>query len=549
MNWKRILLYLSIFSIYVLGFFIDIMDVDSAQYASMSREMLETGNFLSVYDTGIPYLDKPPFLFWISSLSIHLFGVNGFGYRFPSFLFGLLAIYSTYKLARRYYSEETSFLAALMLATCQGFFLMMHDVRTDTMLMGAVVFSIWQLDEWLESRKFLPFFWGFTGIAIGMMTKGPIGLLVPCFALGAQVFAKREFNLLLRWEYIFGILLVAVFLFPMSWGLYQQFDMHPETVVNGKSGASGLRFFYWTQSFGRITGESPWDNGATIFFLLQNMLWSFLPWILFFIPGWFSAMVRFIKDGGKLATEREVISLGGFTLSYLALGLSKYQLPHYIFVAFPLAAIIAAKYLSRLIEEKKTKLLSRFFTSHAIILSLIWVALGILLFFPFPDLSLFWPILAIAGLVVFVLLARKNKNNIRGIIIICLFTIVGVNLLLNSVFYPRLLKYQAGSSCGKWLHNNGIPAEKTFTYGFSVMRSLHYYAHGIVKQKDNAAAFSPGQYAITLPDSIGSFVAKGMNPEIVFEGAHYPVTLLGIPFLNPKTRNSVVKPYVILKIK
>ncbi|MEN9963164.1 MAG: hypothetical protein RL582_259, partial [Bacteroidota bacterium] len=107
MNWKQILLYLSIFSIYVLGFFIDIMDVDAAQYASMSREMLESGNFLSVYDTGIPYLDKPPFLFWISSLSVHLFGVNGFGYRFPSFLFGLLAIYSTYKLARRYYSEET----------------------------------------------------------------------------------------------------------------------------------------------------------------------------------------------------------------------------------------------------------------------------------------------------------------------------------------------------------------------------------------------------------------------------------------------------------
>jgi 4-amino-4-deoxy-L-arabinose transferase-like glycosyltransferase len=549
MNWKRILLYLSIFSIYVLGFFIDIMDVDAAQYASMSREMLETGNFLSVYDTGIPYLDKPPFLFWISSLSVHLFGVNGFGYRFPSFLFGLLAIYSTYKLARRYYSEETSFLASLMLATCQGFFLMMHDVRTDTMLMGAVVFSIWQLDEWLESRKLLPFFLGFTGIAIGMMTKGPIGLLVPCFALGAQVFAKREFSLLLRWEYIFGILLIAIFLFPMSWGLYQQFDMHPETVVNGKSGASGLRFFYWTQSFGRITGESPWDNGATVFFLLQNMLWSFLPWILFFIPGWFSAMLRFIKDGGKLATEREVISLGGFTLSYLALGMSKYQLPHYIFVAFPLAAIIAAKYLSRLIEEKQTKLLSRLFTSHTIILSLIWVALGILLFFPFPDLSLLWPILALVGLVVCIVLARKNKKKLNGIILICLFTIIGVNLLLNSVFYPRLLKYQAGSSCGKWLHKNKIPAEKTFTYGFSVMRSLHYYAHGIVKQKDRAASFSPGQYAITLPDSIGSFVARGMNPEIVFEGAHYPVTLLGIPFLNPKTRNSVVKPYVILKIK
>jgi len=196
------------------------MDVDAAQYASMSREMLESGNYLKLFDTGIPYLDKPPFLFWISSISIHFFGVNGFGYRFPSFLFGLLAIYSTYKIARKYYGEKTALLAALMLSTAQGFFLMMHDVRTDTMLMGAVAFSIWQLDEWLDTRRLTAFCLGCIGIAVGMMTKGPIALFVPCFALGAQVFAKRDFRVLARWEYFLGIILIALLLFPMSWGLY-----------------------------------------------------------------------------------------------------------------------------------------------------------------------------------------------------------------------------------------------------------------------------------------------------------------------------------------
>ena len=549
MNRNKLLLSFTILCVYVFGFGIDIMDVDAAQYASMSREMLESGNYLKLFDTGIPYLDKPPFLFWISSISIHFFGVNGFGYRFPSFLFGLLAIYSTYKIARKYYGEKTALLAALMLSTAQGFFLMMHDVRTDTMLMGAVAFSIWQLDEWLDTRRLTAFCLGCIGIAVGMMTKGPIALFVPCFAIGAQVFAKRDFRVLARWEYFLGIILIALLLFPMSWGLYQQFDLHPETTVNGKNGVSGLRFFYWTQSFGRITGESPWNNGATPLFLLQNMLWAFLPWILFFIPGWIQMAYRFIKDKGKLATEREAITLGGFTLSYLALGMSKYQLPHYIFVAFPLAAIISAKYLSSLMIEGKTKTLRNFYITHSIIFSLIWLALFVLLFFPFPDLPILFPVLAFLGFLFFIFIVRKNKSNPNGLIIICLCTIIGVNLMLNSIFYPRLLKYQAGSQCGKWLYENKIPTQNTFTCGFSVMRSLHYYAHGIVKEKNNIDAFNKGDYAITSPDSLSSFTQKGRQTEVLFKGEHYPVTLLGIQFLNPKTRHSVVKPYVIVKIK
>ena len=55
---------------------IPLIDIDAAQYASMSREMASTGNYLQLYDLGADYLDKPPLLFWLSSLSIQLFGVH-----------------------------------------------------------------------------------------------------------------------------------------------------------------------------------------------------------------------------------------------------------------------------------------------------------------------------------------------------------------------------------------------------------------------------------------------------------------------------------------
>ena len=63
------------------------MRIDAAQYASISAQMAATNSYLEVKDFEYDYLDKPPFLFWLSSLNIKLFGVNDFAYKFPSFLF------------------------------------------------------------------------------------------------------------------------------------------------------------------------------------------------------------------------------------------------------------------------------------------------------------------------------------------------------------------------------------------------------------------------------------------------------------------------------
>jgi len=285
--------------IYILGFQIDIMDIDAAQYASMSREMLSSGNYLKIYDLGKDYLDKPPFLFWISAFFMKVFGVNNFAYRLPSFLFALLAIVSTFRFSKLYYDHKTSLIAALILATTQGFFLMNHDVRTDTILMGAVSFSIWQLACWHQQKGFAHFVLGCIGIAVGMMTKGPIALMVPVFAFGTHFILTKDFKFILNWHYLLGIIIIAILLLPMSIGLYQQFDLHPEKIMYNKNHVSGIRFFYWTQSFGRITGESTWNNNVNILFLLQNMIWSFLPWIIIFLLAFVNKSVSLFRNRFK----------------------------------------------------------------------------------------------------------------------------------------------------------------------------------------------------------------------------------------------------------
>ena len=179
--------------IYVLSsIFIPLMEIDSVQYANISREMLQSKSFLQIFDLGKDYLDKPPMLFWTSALSMHFLGINDFAFRLPSILMAILAIYSTFKFTLHYYTKEVALLASLVLATCQAMFLITHDVRTDTMLMGWVMLGIWQFSSWLQNKKWRSFIIAFTAIALGMMTKGPIALMVPVFAFAPYFLIQKN---------------------------------------------------------------------------------------------------------------------------------------------------------------------------------------------------------------------------------------------------------------------------------------------------------------------------------------------------------------------
>ena len=536
--------------VYLIGFQINIMDIDAAQYASISREMLDSGNFLQVFDQGKDYLDKPPFLFWISALSMKFFGITNFAYRLPSFLFALLAVFSTYRFSKLYYEQKAAVLAALILATSQGFFLMNHDVRTDTILMGSVAFSIWQLACWFQQKKIQNLIWGCIGIAIGMMTKGPIAIIVPVLAFGSQLMLTKDFKSIFKWQYLLGILIIAILLLPMSMGLYQQFDLHPEKIVNDKSHVSGIRFFYWTQSFGRITGESVWNNKANIFFLIQNMMWSFLPWIIIFLLAFINKTTSILRNRLKLDSNSEIISYAGFLLTYLALGMSKYQLPHYIFVAFPFAAIITSNYINEKINDLKSNtLLKRLSSFHFIIFTFLWLVLIALLGFTFKSIP---PVMAIAAAILyvgFVFVYVKKRQSKWQVVYLGLYTAIGLNFFLNLSFYPALLEFQAGSNAGKWIETHKIPVNKISAYQYETWRSLNFYANGIVYHKDSVDKFQSGEFVITTKNKVSDFDSLHKSYQILYTGNDFKITRLSLNFLNPDTREKQLTKFVLLKIK
>lgn len=536
--------------VYIISMWqIPVIDIDAAQYASMSREMMENGSYLKLYDLGLDYLDKPPMLFWLSSLSLQVFGVFDWAYRLPSVLMLLLGIYSTYRLALLFYHRTIAQLSAIVLASSQAVFLMVHDVRCDTMLMGWVIFSLWQLATWYQTNKWKHFLLGFAAIAGGMMTKGPVALMIPAFAFVPHFILRREWKQFFRWEYIVGILIVALLLIPMSIGLYQQYDLEPGKVFHGRAIQSGLRFYYWTQSFGRYTGENVYNEMNHFTFLLENMLWSFLPWIIFFLLGLVFTIRHLFKQQFRIGLQEEWISTGGFIITYCILARSQAQLPHYIFVVLPLAAIVTARTVYMLLfEAKNTGLTKVLFWFHAVIFLLLWVAAIVLMVWPFPEIHLLVKLFSVIGLCVYLLLLFKPFRGIHKQLQMALFTVIGVNICLSLGFYPHLLQYQLGNTVAKVLDEKKLNKEQVILYNIDESRALHFYGKHIFKHKTDSLSLQPNEILITKKETLSSLQQRFPNLNTIFEGAYYGVSMLSLPFLNPETRAKETVPYVLVDL-
>lgn len=543
--WVFVLLAILLFS----AVRVDIMDIDAAQYSEISREMMHSGDYLHIYDRGANYLDKPPFLFWVSSLSMKIFGATNFGYRLPSILFALWAMFATYKLAKKLYDENTGRMAALILGCCQGMFLMTNDVRCDTILMSWVITAVWMIKEATDKRKWYYVLGGTLSIACGMMTKGPIALMVPLFCFGSEWVLKRQWKNIFNPRHIIDIVLIGLFLIPMCIGLYQQYDIHPEKWIDGKQGTSGLRFFFWTQSFGRITGENTWENGADISFLLVNMLWSFLPWIFLFLPALFVNVRELIQQKFRLRPDQEFITTGGFILSYLALGLSHYQLPHYIFVAFPLAAIMTAKLLRDFFAlGKYQKLYKVMRTFMYVVGALLWVGVLLILTVTFPA---GWIGIAAWLISVCIWLYIVFKKQLQAkLLYATTAAIMLVNVFLTHHFYYTLLHYQVGTVVGNYIRAQDIPQDKIMTYRVhDPLNSLHFYARRVIRIFENGyLPAHSGDYVLTQDEGLKDLQQRGYQYSIALQGQLFKVSELTPDFLGKNSRHKATSAYYLIHI-
>ena len=525
MRW---LPYMGILLVYAVGLFVDIMEIDAAQYASMSLEMLTSGNYLEVFNRAKDYLDKPPFLFWVSALSMKIFGIGTWQYKLPSVLFSLLGILSTYQLGKRLYGTAVGRSASLILGSSFAMLLINNDIKTDTILVSSIVFSMWMFVSYLQTHRWIYLIGGAVGIGISLLTKGPIGIMLPALAIGGHLILKRKMQRLFDSRFLVAIAIIALLLLPMCLGLYQQF------------GTDGLKFFFWTQSFGRITGQSNWQNDTSIFFFSHVFLWSFLPWTLLAIV---AIGKRFVCFGADLKNgSSEFYTLSGIVVVSLALSLSRFKLPHYIFIVFPLVAIVTAQYIHQLKRHAIWAWFQLILSCAAILLTLI------VLLYCFPEGGYTLPMVLLVGLVMvimtFFMLYRHEQIVFPPFIA---FMVVG--LAMNGHFYPQLLKYQANSMVGKWVTEREIEENRFISFSTGG-HALDFYSKRIVPWKRNVSeamdSIEKGTIVYASKERYNELLNKGAIPDSTLVFLNFRVQNLNAKFLIPTTRNEVVKPHFLL---
>ncbi|HQW26950.1 MAG TPA: glycosyltransferase family 39 protein [Saprospiraceae bacterium] len=536
--------YAFLFTLILIGYginlFIDIMEVDAAQYAAIAREMTVDGNYLEVYHRGQDYLDKPPLIFWISSIGISLFGNTSFAYKLLPVFFLMIGLWATYKFARLWYDHRTGILAALMLGTTQAFNLMSNDIRTDGLLTAFVMLSVWLLSSYLKTRRLTDLFFGAVCIGGAMLAKGPLGLFIPAVAIGTHLLLRAEWKKIFDPSWLLLIPVIALVLAPMCYGLYTQFDLHPEKEVYGLKGPSGIEFYFWTQSFGRITGESNWSNNTPWYFFLMTMLWDLQPWVILFIPAFLNRIknVFTIRSSGK--NTAEWISLGGLVIPFIALSFSGYKLPHYIFPVFPFACVIIASWLMKYATS-----LPRWLEVLQLgIIHILLFASGLVLFGVFPGVNYWWPFI---GIILYALMWWWRVNASDAIDKWILPSLTGVlifQLTLGLVFYPQLLSYQSTSQAGRYIQQQKLERVYWYRkYGFA----LDYYSGRVIPEATDSSldTLSSGSIIFVAPDALPDIPPH----TIIKEFDDFKVTKLNATFLKPSRRGEKVKKMYMVRVE
>lgn len=532
--------------IYVLGLFFPLIDPDANEYAGIAMRMAQRNDFVHIISRNLgsaqeyDYLDKPHLLFWLAALSFKIFGISDWAYRLPSILFTALGAYSTYRLGELYYNKEVGRNAALFFVTALAIILSNHDVRTDTILVGATAFGIWQLAAFVEKEKWSNVLLGGIGIALGVSTKGMISVLVAGTAVFCQIVYLRKWRLLYSWKWLVGLLGFALAVFPVAYCYYLQFDLHPEKVVNGQTGQSGIRFLFWTQSFERLAGNRALVSSPEFSFFYHTLLWAILPWSILVYASIFGRISYFMQLRFRPSKKVEAMTLGCTLILFHVMSASKFKLPHYLNILFPLFAVLLASYLDNLQQNNKFKLLDRFRITQQVLVWIIILGAFIfnLWFFPVTN---FWSIagaIILLGVVIYVLLQKRPV--LYRIIVPPAVAILFLAFLLNTNFYPKLLRYQSGNSLAQIAREKGIPSQqikafKQFTY------SLDFYL------QQSTPVLSPQQvqtespsgkpfYLVVYKPDLAEFNSLGVKAAQVAATPHFKVSRLDGKFLNPATR-------------
>jgi 4-amino-4-deoxy-L-arabinose transferase-like glycosyltransferase len=515
------------------GLFLPVMEPDGALYATISKTMVLSGDFVNLKVNGQDWLDKPHFTFWVVALSFKLFGINSFAYKFPAFLFWLAGAYFTYALAKKIHNWLTARISLLIYVSVEHLIISNNDVRAEPYLTGLVIASAYYYFRAYKENKWNFVVPGTLCLAMAVMTKG---IFIPVIVAGGfmiEWFIKKKWREFLKLYWWLAALLLILFITPELICLYTQFDQHPEKIIYGKTHISGLGFFFWDSQFGRFFNSGPIRGEGDPFFYLHTILWAFLPWSIFLI-----ALIRsaFRKEHPP-EEMRDYICSGIFITGFLLFSFSGFQLPHYLNFLYPFLSILLAHWFVTNNLPRFRKFLNK---SQNIICILFLIFCLFLIGLSGLKRPILLALIAIISAIFTYLSFPGNKlQNVFGR---SFSAALIVNFFLNSLFFPELFSYQSGNAAAEYLKRNNTPANPytfsdltpEFAFEFYYNRPVYHLRYrDLDTLRSSILIFMPQNKIDTLKKN--GFIVKDIKS---FRNFH--ISKLTFEFLNYRTRNKVI---------
>ncbi len=535
--------------VYIVGLFATLFENDSAQFAVMAMRMVQENDFINLFKGPNEYLDKPHLHYWLAALSFKIFGIHDWAYRIPGLLAIFLGAYSCYGLGKLLYNMDVGRFSALIFMTAQTIVLSVIDVRTDAVLTGFTIFSIWQLTAYVENGYLKHVMFGALGAGLAFSTKGQIALLVIGICLLCHLTYTRKWYRLTNWKVLVALVVFALTIIPMLYAYYQQFDLHPEKVIRGKGDRSGILFILWEQSFERLSGEGHGKNSSDFFFFFHTFLWVFLPWTVLAIFAFWWRAKTFIKIKFRYHGNFEFLTLGGIAIIFVIISFAQFKLPHYLNIIIPLYAILTASYLHRLYENSKSKEIRFLLGIQYFILSLVFILVLFICFYVFKHGSIWNYVFLFVLLGVISYFCLKQEAYYMRIITLSVCSSLLVNLILNGHFYPELLQYQGGSSMAQKVAENNIEVDRIYKLGEFHTWSLDFYNRKPVQITSlNTLSNNKDVWVYGSERDLEKMKSSGLDWDEQLSVDHFRITRLNLRFLDPTTRHKKLEKYYLVHI-
>jgi 4-amino-4-deoxy-L-arabinose transferase-like glycosyltransferase len=324
-------------------------DVDAVQ-AQIARNMLNSGDWVTARLDGVPYLEKPPLLYWMIAISYKIFGVHDWSARIPVALSAIALCWTTSAFGLWAFGKRAGFYAGLCMSTCIGLFLFTRILLPDALLTFSIALALWALLRTLDDEEPHPRAWAAVmaaSFAVGLLLKSLIGVVFPIGAavlyllITRQLFAARTWKRLRPFSGLLIILLIAA-----PWHILATIRNPPYFSFTMKSLPGEYHGFWWfffineqLLRFLNLRYPRDYDTVPPILFWLFNLIWLF-PWSVY-LPAAFKLSYRPVDRAGR--TRLMALCWIGFVMVFFTFSTTQeyYSMPIYPAMALLIGSAIA----------------------------------------------------------------------------------------------------------------------------------------------------------------------------------------------------------------